>query len=255
VLLLLAFGVVGCGSSTPARGPNAVRVAAAASLKPPLEELTVAFRETHPEVSVSVTYGASGAFFAQITNGAPFDLFLSADDEYPRRLVEQGGAHQDGFFRYATGRLVVWLPAGSPIAIEAEGMKALAGPGVRKLAIANPRHAPYGRAAEAALNRAGVWEAVRACIVQGESVEGVANVLHSGTADAGFLPLSTARSASLAGGRVWPVPPELYPPIDQAGVILATAADPDAAKTLRAFLIGPDGRAILARHGFDPPRE
>jgi molybdate transport system substrate-binding protein len=224
-------------------------------MKPALEEVVAAFRERHPDVTVTATYGASGTFFSQITNGAPFDVFLSADADYPRRLVDGGDAHPDGFFRYATGRLVVWVPANSPLALETDGLRALTGPAVRKLAIANPRHAPYGRAAETALNRSGVWDEVRERLVQGESVEQVANTLHTGTADAGLLPESLARSPTLAAGRVWPVPPNLYQPIDQAGVILATAADPSAAANLRAFLTGPEGQAILSRHGFDPPRE
>jgi molybdate transport system substrate-binding protein len=252
---LLALLVVGCGTAAPVRGPNAVRVAAAASLKPALEEVIAAFRGRHPDVSVTATYGASGTFFAQITGGAPFDVFLSADADYPRRLVDQGAAPPDGFFRYATGRLVVWVPADSALPLDADGLKALGGPAVRKLAIANPRHAPYGRAAEAALTRAGVWEAVRDRLVMGESVEQTANALTTGAADAGLLPQSLARAPALAAGRVWAVPADLYPPIEQAGVVLAGAADPAAAARLRAFLTAPDGRAILERHGFDPPRE
>jgi molybdate transport system substrate-binding protein len=255
LLFLLVLLAGGCGETAPVRGPNTVRVAAAASVKPALEEVLAAFRTRHPDVTVTATYGASGTFFAQITNGAPFDLFLSADADYPKRLVDAGTAHADGFFRYATGRLVVWVPADSPLVLETDGLRALTGPAVRKLVIANPRLAPYGRAAETALTRAGVWDLVRDRLVQGESVEQVANTLHTGTADAGLLPLSLARTPALAAGRVWPVPVDLYPPITQAGVVLAGAADPAAAASLRAFLTGPEGVAILGRHGFDPPRE
>lgn len=255
LFLLLALFAAGCGSAAPGSGPNLIRVAAAASLKPAFEELSPAFRKKHPGVSVQVTYGASGSLFAQITNGAPFDLYLSADTDYPKRLVEQGVGRSDGCFRYATGRLVVWVPEGSPIRLEIDGLKALVGPGARTIAVPNPRHAPYGRAAEAALTRSGLWDTIRDRIVFGENVEQVANILHTGTADAGFLPVSLARSPALAGGRTWAVPPDLYPPLEQAGVVLAGAADPDAAGTFRAFLTGSDGRAILARHGFDPPRE
>jgi molybdate transport system substrate-binding protein len=253
--LLPILLAIGCGSTATPPGTGTVRVAAAASIKPALEEILPAYREKHPGISVEATYGASGTFFAQITNGAPFDLFLSADTDYPRRLVEQGAGREDGFFRYATGRLVVWVPPGSTIPLEADGLPALARPGVRTIALANPRHAPYGRAAEAALGRAGVWDAVRDRVVYGENVEQVANILHSGTADAGFLPLSLAQSPTLASGRVWAVHPDLYPPVDQAGVILTTATGPAAVESLRAFLTGPEGQAILARHGFDPPRE
>jgi molybdate transport system substrate-binding protein len=254
-ILLLALLAAGCNSATPVRGPNTVRVAAAASLKPAIEEIASAFHDKHSEISVTATYGASGAFFAQITNGAPFDVFLSADADYPRKLVDQQAAPHDGFFRYATGRLVVWVPKDSPLALETDGLRALTGPDLRKLVIANPRHAPYGRAAEAALGKAGVWDVVRERVVYGENVEQVANTLHTRTADAGFLPLSLAHSSALAGGRIWQVPPDLYPPIDHAGAILASAAGLPAAEAFRAFLTGPEGRAILAKHGFDPPRE
>ncbi len=253
--LLLALGCVGCGAGTPPRGPNAVRVAAAASLKPAFEELAAAFRERHPDVALTAGYGASGAFVAQIANGAPFDVFLSADADYPRRLVESGAARPDALFRYATGRLVLWAPAGSVLNLDADGLRAAAGPAVRRLALANPRHAPYGRAAEAALTRAGVWDAAKGRVVYGENVEQVASMLHTGAADAGFLPRSLAPSPALAAGRAWVVPADTHPPIDHAGVVLAAAADPAAAAALRAFITSPDGRAVLAKHGFDPPRE
>jgi molybdate transport system substrate-binding protein len=254
LLPLLAAVVAGCSPAAPAP-TSTVRVAVAASMKPAFEDVAAAFRERHPGVTVTATYGASGTFAAQITNGAPFDVFLSADTDYPRRLAEQGAAAPDDVFRYATGKLVVWVPATSPVRFDADGLKALAAADVRTVAVPNPRHAPYGRAAEAALRKAGVWDAVSAKIVTGENAEQTAQMLHSGAADAGFLPLSLARSPKLAEGRMWDVPEDLYPPIEQAGVVLKPAADPAAANELRAFLTGPAGRAILARHGFDPPRE
>ncbi|MDB5307367.1 MAG: molybdenum transporter, periplasmic molybdate-binding protein [Gemmataceae bacterium] len=256
VLLLTCLGALGCGGPrAPEPATGSVRVAAAASVKPALEEIATAFRERNPQVEVTITYGASGAFVAQITNHAPFDLFLSADTEYPRRLVESGMASPDDSFRYATGRLVVWARHGASLPFESEGLPAVAGASVRTVAVANPRHAPYGRAAETALKAAGVWEVVRGRVVYGENVEQVANVLTTGTADVGFLPASLASAPALAGGRTWPVPPDLYPQIEQGGVVLARAADPAAAARFRIFLTGPDGRAILSRHGFDPPRE
>src|SRR5262245_7365792 len=131
------------------QGPGAgeVRVAAAADLKFALEDVVAAFGRARPEVTVKVTYGASGSFFAQISNRAPFDLFLSADVDYPRKLIEQGLADKDSEFLYAVGHLVVWSPSASALEVEKLGAKALLDPSVRKVAVANPRHAPYGRAA------------------------------------------------------------------------------------------------------------
>lgn len=255
-LLFTALCAAGCGAPRTAEpSAGSVRIAAAASVKPALEEVATAFREQNPGVQVTTTYGASGTFVAQITNQAPFDLFLSADAEYPQRLVSQGAASPGDYFRYATGRLVIWTRAGRSLPFDLEGLRAVEASSVQTLAMANPRHAPYGRAAEAALKTAGVWDAVRTRVAYGESVEQAASILKAGTADVGFLPASLATSPALADGRVWPVPTDLYPPIEQAGVVLARAADRAAAVRFRDFLIGPSGQAVLSRHGFDVPRK
>src|SRR5947209_15713776 len=144
----------------PARaaGQGAVRVAAAADLKFSLDEIVEAFRRERPAIGVQVTYGSSGNFYAQLSNHAPFDIFFSADVDYPRRLIREGVALADSEFVYGVGRLVIWVPRTSPIEIETLGMQSLVSPLVRKVAIANPRHAPYGRAAEAAMKSLGVYD-------------------------------------------------------------------------------------------------
>ncbi len=232
--------------------PQRLAVAAAINVKPALDEAVRAFEAATPGVRVEVAYGASGSFFAQIADGAPYDLFLSADRDYPRAVVAAGLA-AGGERVYAIGALVVWLPPGSSIDLAGRGLAALAAPGVRHVAIGNPAVAPYGRAAAAALRAAGVEEALRTRLVLGESVGQAAQFALAGAADAALLPAALALEPALAAGRVWPVPPGLYPPIEQAAVVLAGARAPGLARALLAFLGGAEGRRILARHGYALP--
>jgi molybdate transport system substrate-binding protein len=229
-------------------------VAAAADLKFAMDDLVGTFGKGHPDIEVSVSYGSSGNFLSQISNGAPFDLFFSADIEYPRRLAEAGLAPKGSEFLYAVGRIVVWVPAASRIPVE-RGMQALAAPDVRRIAIANPRHAPYGRAAEAALRAAGVYEAVKDKLVFGENVAQTAQFVQGGAADAGIIALSLAIAPALAKeGRYFEVPLATYPRMEQGG-ILDRARDPKAARAFRDFVLGSEGRATLKRYGFFLPGE
>ena len=134
---------------------RSVAVAVAANMKPAFEEIAARFQAAHPGVEVKATYGGSGNFFAQIANGAPFDLFLSADAEFPAKVAEKGLADGEAF-TYAYGKLVVWVPRSSKIDLDGKGLAALTDPSVQKIAIASPEVAPYGRAAKAALEQAGV---------------------------------------------------------------------------------------------------
>jgi molybdate transport system substrate-binding protein len=230
-----------------------VRVAAASDLKFPLDELVTAFKRRRPDVTVAATYGSSGNFHAQLQNRAPFDVFLSADAEYPRRLREKGLARGD-VFPYAIGRLAVWVPKGSSLDIEGQGLRALLAPEARHIAIANPRHAPYGRAAEAALRTLGLFEALQPRLVYGENVAQAAQFAQTGAADAGILALSLALAPALReNGRHAEVPRDAYPAITQAGLILRWAHDREAARAFRDFLLGPEGRATLERYGFGLP--
>ncbi len=235
-------------------GAREVRIAAASDLRFALDPLLARLRARRPDVAPSVSFGSSGSFFVAIQNGAPFDVFLSADVEYADRLRAAGLAAGDGVFRYAVGRLAVWVPRASTLPIEAEGLRALADPGVRHVAIANPRHAPYGRAAEAALRAAGVLEAVSPKLVLGESVSQAAQMAESGAAEAGIVSLSLVLAPALrAAGRHAVVPESLHPPLAQGGVILKGAADPQAARAFRDALLGADGREVLAAWGFGLP--
>lgn len=248
LLLALLPALAAGGPAT--RG--ALSVAAASNLKLAADELQRGFEQARPGVRVRVTFGASGALVAQIRNGAPFDLFLSADRDFPAQLVRDGLS--DGAERvYAVGRLAVWTPPGSRLALERDGLQALAGPGVGKIALPNPAVAPYGRAAEAALRAAGAWEAVRGRLVLGQNVAQAAQFAASGAADAALVPLSLTLAPELRAGRAWEVPPSICPPLAQAAVVLRGARDPALARDFLAFLTGPAGRAVLRRTGYALP--
>ena len=233
-----------------AGAPRTLTIAAAADLQFALVEVKEAFVKTHPGIEVAITYGSSGNFYAQILNKAPFDLFLSADIAYPKKLVEAGLADGGTEFLYSRGRLVLWVPKASPIPVEQLGMKALLHPAAKKVAIANPRHAPYGRAAEAALAKLGLLEAVQPRLVFGENIAQTAQFVQTGAADIGILALSLTKAPAMASGRMWEVPQEAHPPLDQGGVILNQARDRAAALAFRGFLCSPAGKSILHRYGF-----
>src|SRR5262245_29981708 len=249
-------GVVGCGGQQTVEAGREVRVAAAADLKFALDEVSAEFMAKNPGIKVSVTYGSSGTLFAQLTNEAPFDLFLSADIDYPRKLIEQGRAVKDSEFLYAVGHLVVWVPNNSKLDLEKLGIRAAPDSSVRKAAVANPRTAPYGRAAEAALKQLGVYEAVRDRLVFGENIAQTAQFVESGAADVGLIALSLALSPAMRDkGRYWSVPLDAYPRLEQGGVILNNPKDAEAVQTFRTFLTSADGRVILKRYGFTLPGE
>jgi len=235
-------------------GPVQLAVAAAGDLRGVLEELKAGFETAHPEVQLQLSFGASGSLTAQILQGAPFDLFLSADEGFPAQLHQQGLAAAPGPFGYATGSLVLWLRKDLALDPRRDGWEVLASPKVRKIATANPAVAPYGRAAEAALRQAGVYDQAKSRLVFADNIAQAAQFLQAGTAEAGLVSQSQARNPALAGqGVAWTVPAGAYPPLRQAGVILKRTTCPEQAQAFRAFLTGPGGQAVLARHGFGAP--
>ena len=249
----LACDLVPHATAEPAAAGVAptVSVAAASDLRYAMEDLVATFEALDPDQSVAVTYGSSGNFFAQISQGAPFDVYFSADIDYPRALEEAGLAAPDTTRLYAEGRIVTWVRDASPIDIVGLGVSAVLDPAVGRVAIANPEHAPYGRAAQSALEAAGVWEEVQPRIVLGENISQAAQFVESGAADIGILALSLAIAPPLCHeGRYALVPQELHPPIDQGAVVLAAAADPAAATAFLGFVLGPTGREVLDRYGF-----
>ena len=236
-----------------------ITVAAASDLKFALPEVAAQY-EKQTGNQVSITYGSSGNFYAQILNGAPFDLFFSADLDYPRQLEAAGLAEPGTLYQYGVGRLVLWVPKNSPVDVARRGWDALRDPAIRKIAIANPRHAPYGRAAVAALKNAGIYDEVEAKLVYGENISQAAQFVESGNADAGFLALALALSPHLQqAGKYWIVPAGAHPPLEQAVIMLksshnvdrfAVAHTKEAARAFLEFVKSPEGRALLEKHGF-----
>jgi len=229
-----------------------VRVAAAADLQYALDEVAARLARRQPPLRIEAIYGSSGAMHAQLRQRAPYDVYLSADVGYPRDLVANGVGLARDLFTYATGRLVVWVPVRSTLAIERDDIRAL--DRAARIAIANPRHAPYGQAAEAALRRAGIWEVVKGRLVLGENVAQAAQFLQSGAADAAIIAKSLAVAPALRGaGRFRDVPADMHPPLVQGGLILPWARSRAAAEQLRDFLLGTEGRELLGTFGFEPP--
>lgn len=253
VLALSLVATAACGSTAASRrrGPD-LAIAAAADLRYAMDELVRAFEAEHPGTTVSVSYGSSGTLFSQLENEAPFDLYLSADVSYAERLREEGLVMREGVFTYAVGRIAVWVPADSPLDVERLGMEALLQPSVRTVAIANPEHAPYGRAAVAAMRSFGVYGRVRDRLVLGENIAQTAQFVQTGAADVGIIALSLALAPG-ADGRWWEVPADAHPAILQGGAVMRWARDPEAARAFVALLLGAEGRAILARYGFEEP--
>jgi molybdate transport system substrate-binding protein len=235
-----------------ARGQEIV-VAAASDSSAALTELARDYA-ANSGVTIKLSFGASGNLFNQIQNGAPFDLFFSADEEYPKQLIEKGLADKDSLYRYAIGQLVLWVPASSTLDIEHKGLQALLDPAVKKIAIANPQHAPYGRAAAAALRYAGVYEQVAGRLVLGENVSQAAQFVESGNAQAGLVALSHALAPSRKGkGKYWRVPLAFYPPLNQGVVILSRSPQKAQATRFLEYLRAPAAVSVLHSYGFTLP--
>lgn len=228
-------------------------VAAASDLGYCIDELVSAYRKTAPEAEPTVSLGASGNFFAQIRNGAPFEVFLSADMDYPRQLAKLGAADGNTLVPYAIGRIALWSL--DPQLDPNRGLAALVGDErVKRFAIANPVTAPYGRAAKAALVRDGLWDKVQNKLVIGENIAQTAQFVQTGNAQAGIISFATLHSTKLKGvGRYALVPTKDLAPIEQGAIVTkAGAANPHAVGFIR-FLGSPEARAILSRNGFSLP--
>ena len=229
-----------------------VRVAAAADLQFALRELAKNF-ESKTGRMVEVTSGSSGNFFAQIQVGAPFDLFFSADMDYPKKLEASGLSEPGTLFEYALGQMVIWTPANSPTDVAKDKWSALLDARVQKIAIANPSLAPYGRAAVAALQQAGIYQRVQAKLVYGENISQAAQFVQSGNAQAGIIAHSLALSPGMKDGRAWEIPADMYPPIEQGAVALKSAKNKTGALEFLNFVKSAVGQAILEKHGFAIP--
>lgn len=223
-----------------------------------MQKLAPAF-EKQTGIHVSVSLGSSGNFFAQIQNGAPFDVFLSADRSYPEKLMQAGQAEPNSFTPYARGRLVLWTAKSTGLRLPTRDGKTLDGgldflkrPEVHKIAIANPEHAPYGRAAVAAMEHFKVYDKVKGKLVLGENISQTAQFAQSGNSDVGFIGLSGALSSSMAAsGEYVLLPDNSYPPIEQAAVVVAASRNKEQAQRFLKFLMSAEGQTILKDLGFE----
>jgi molybdate transport system substrate-binding protein len=229
-----------------------VTVAAASDLTYAMNEITANF-EKETGCSLRVSFGSSGNFLTQIENGAPFDVFFSADIAYPKRLESESLATSGSTYLYAVGKIVLWTRKDSRLDLS-KGLAALRDPAVMKISIANPAHAPYGRAAENALRKAGVYEAVKDRLVLGENISQAAQFVQSGNADAGILALSLAASPAMKDdGRYELIPESLYTPIEQGAVVMRAAHNPSGARMLLDYTQTRAVGKILERFGFALP--
>jgi molybdate transport system substrate-binding protein len=228
-------------------------IAAASDLNFAFKELVGEF-EKKTGTKVKLSLGSSGNFFSQIQNGAPFDAYFSADIRYPQKLEESGHAVSGTLYRYAVGRIVVWAPKSSRIMVEQGGIEALLDPSIHKIAIANPKHAPYGRAAVSTMEHFKIYDRVKDKLVLGENISQTAQYIESGASDIGIIALALALAPSMkSAGKYWEIPADAHPPIEQGAAILKNGKNPEAARSFFEFLKSEEGRVIMTRYGFVLP--
>jgi molybdate transport system substrate-binding protein len=236
----------------PQKPCGTVTVAAASDLAYVMNELAANFHKA-TGCTVRVSTGSSGNFLSQIENGAPFDVFFSADIEYPKKLETEGLAVPGSTYLYAIGKIVLWVRNDSRLDVS-KGLAALRDSSFQKVAIANPQHAPYGRAAEEALRKTGVYDAVKDRLVLGENISQAAQFVESGNADAGILALSLVLAPGLKEkGRFWRVPENLYAPIQQGVVLVRASQNTQSARAFLDYTKSPAAAALLERYGFALP--
>jgi molybdate transport system substrate-binding protein len=226
-----------------------ITVAAAADLQFAFQEVAARFQKDTGK-SVKLISGSSGNFFTQIQNGAPFDVFFSADIDYPRKLEAAGLAEPGTLYPYATGKIVLWVPNESKLDL-GQGVRVLLDPSIKKIALANPEHAPYGRAAVAAIKRENIYNKIAGKFVLGENISQAASFVVSGSADIGIVALSLALAPAMKQkGRYAEIPPDTYPPLEQAAVILKSSDKKDTARQFIEFMKTPPILELLRSYGF-----
>jgi molybdate transport system substrate-binding protein len=230
-----------------------ITVAAAADLQFAMQDVTARFQKDTGK-SVKLIYGSSGNFFQQIQNGAPFDMFFSANLDYAKKLDAAGLTEPGTFYQYAVGKIVIWVASDSKVDVSS-GLQALLNPAIKKIAIANPQHAPYGQAAVAAMKKENVYERIADKLVLGENISQTASFVISGSADVGIVALSLALSPNMKDkGRYAKIPSGDYPPIEQACVVLKSSRQKDTAKAFLNFIKTPAIAGLFRTYGFDVPR-
>jgi molybdate transport system substrate-binding protein len=226
-----------------------LRVAAASDLQAAMPAIAAQF-ERDTGHRVTLTFGSSGNFATQIEHGAPFDVFMSADVEYPKRLEQAGIAEPGSRYEYATGRLVLWTRNDSGIDVK-RGLTVLTDARVRRIAIANPAHAPYGGAAVAAIRHEGLYDRVQSKFVLGENISQAAQFAQSGNAQVGIIALAVALTPTLKqSGTYFEVPTDFYPPLEQAAVVVAASKQKALASRFVDSLKQPSAKTILRSIGF-----
>jgi molybdate transport system substrate-binding protein len=227
-----------------------ITVAAAADLQFAMQDVAARFQKETGK-TVKLTYGSSGNFFQQIQNGAPFDVFFSANLDYAKKLDAAGLTEPGSYYPYAKGKIVIWVRNDSKLDLSS-GMQALLDPSIKKIAVANPEHAPYGQAAVAAMQNDKIYEKVKDKFVLGENISQTASFVVSGGADVGIVALALALSPNMKDkGRYVEVPAGEYPPIEQACVILASSKNKETARQFLAFIKTPAIGDQLRSYGFD----
>ncbi|MEB0133939.1 molybdate ABC transporter substrate-binding protein [Actimicrobium sp. CCC2.4] len=245
----MLFGLLLCVGQAQAK--PALQIAAAADLAQCIDELNAGFSVAHGDVAVTASIGSSGNFYAQITNGAPFDVFLSADLAYPVALAKAGHADLSSLITYAHGQLVLWT---ADMALDpAAGFKLFDDARVKRIAIANPDFAPYGRAARDALQHAGVWEAIQPRLVFGDNVAQTGQFIATGNAQVGLISAAHFKPGVARPGRSWTVPQSWYPLIEQGAIVTDRGRSNPLARQYVDFLRSESGRAILLKYGFVLP--
>jgi molybdate transport system substrate-binding protein len=255
---LVATSQLICARTRPAapqaaaKSCGTVTVAAASDLTYAMNEISADFKQA-TGCAVRLSMGSSGNFLTQIENGAPFDVFFSADIAYPKKLESEGLAAPGSTYLYAVGKIVLWSKSNSGLDVS-KGFAALRDPAVKKISIANPEHAPYGRAAEEALKGAGVYDAVKDRLVLGENISQAAQFVESGNAEAGIIALSLVLSPEMKDkGSAWNIPDNLYAPIQQGAVVVNAAKNPQGAREFLEYIKTPATAALLERYGFVLP--
>ena len=227
-------------------------IAAAADLQFAMQDIAGRF-EKETATKVKVVYGSSGNFFQQIQNGAPFDMFFSANLDYAKKLEDAQLAVPGSYHEYARGKIVVWVPNDSKLDLTS-GLTVLLDPAITHIAVANPQHAPYGQAAVAAIQKEGVYDKVKNKLVLGENISQAASLVMSGSAQVGIVALSLALSPNMKDkGRYAEIPPSEYPPIDQACVIARSSKNKETARQFLAFIKTATVSDTLKRYGFEVP--
>ena len=239
--------------SLPVRAGDNILIAAASNLRFAMHDICQDFQKENPSIQTKVSYGSSGNFFAQIKQGAPFDIFFSADTTYPELLEKEGLTATEAQAVYAVGKIVLWVPKVSKVDPD-KGFQTVTSSVVKKLAIANPRHAPYGRAAEESLRYYDLWEKVKGKLIYGENISQTAQFVHTGAADAGIVAMSLAISPKmLHEGRYWVIPDESHSDIEQIYVVLKKGKGEKSIRKFLDFIHGEKGGNILSRYGFVIP--